>query len=112
MSGSKPTSRTRAFGTINFPPLAEKECGKASAFRARRAARSTPLLHRHKFAQHLLRLHEISGTLVGEPASSAHLLEHAKFFRSRPLQIAHQRQRDALALRLLPLTQHRNLPPP
>src|SRR5262249_14851490 len=36
----------------------------------------------------------------------AHLLEHAKFFRTRSLHVTHQAQCNALALRLFRLPQH------
>jgi hypothetical protein len=45
-----------------------------------------------------------------ESAGSAHFLEHRQLLRGRALKVAHQRHRDAHALALLPLPQHRNLP--
>jgi len=71
---------------------------------------SRMLLHRRKLAEHLLRLSEIGRILLRESACSPHLLKHPEFFRSRPLQIAHQGHRDTLALRLLPFPQHGTSP--
>src|SRR5262245_13396651 len=77
----------------------------------RRSTSPTSLLHRRKLRQHLFRRREIGRILVRKSTRGSHLFEHRKLLGGRALKVAHQRRRDALALRLFLLPQHQDHPP-